>query len=165
MDPDTNGGTDRATWLRTNQGVGVCIAAVITALIVYLLTQDWVYTELRDGFHLGTFTVASAVVMLACAVGMTIDGHRADSEDDMRKMQWRDWLVVAVGLIGCFAYFQLAWNIDFLLITPFFLCAAMYVLGVRPLRTAIIAAVVTTVTIFFLFHLLGIDLPSFLTPG
>lgn len=165
MESDANEEPARNAWIRTNQGVGVCIAVAITALIVYLLTQDWVYAKLRDGFHLGTFTVASAVVMLVCAIALVLDGHKRDTEDDMRKMQAFDWVVVVVALAGCFAYFHLAWNIDFLFVTPVFLCAAMYTLGVRPLRTAAIAAVVTTVTIFSLFYMLGIDLPSFLTPG
>lgn len=157
--------TEKPAWIRTNQGVGVCLVAVFGILIIYLMTQDWVYTELRDGFHLGTFTVVAAVAMLLCAVALVLDRHRHDTDEEMLSVRTRDFLTAIVAALTCFIYFKLAWNVDFLIITPIFLFGGMYILGVRPLRTALFAGVVTTAVIFGLFFLLGIRLPSFLTPA
>ena len=165
MSSNLNEQSSKPAWLRTNQGVGVCLVAVFGILIIYLATQDWAYTRLRDGFHLGTFTIAAAVAMLICAVALILDRHRHETDEEMLSVRARDFLTAILAALTCFVYFKLAWNIDFLIITPIFLFGGMYLLGVRPILTALIAGVVTTVVIFGLFFLLGIRLPSFLTPA
>ena len=60
----------------------------------------------------------------------------------------------------CYVYFELAWRLDFLLVSPVFIAGATYVLGIRPFRAAIAAGVVITVVIYALFRLIGIELPT-----
>lgn len=153
---------DVSRW-KTNRGVGIILTVIFLVLLGYLLNQEWVYNKLRDGFHLGTFTVAAAVCMLLCSITFIVDRHKAVVEEEMVKVSGLDAVVALVTAVTAYAYFLLAWQVDFLAITPIFLCAAMYTLGVRPLRTAIIVSVIGTGTIFGLFFLLGIRLPSFLT--
>jgi hypothetical protein len=54
----------------------------------------------------------------------------------------------------------MAWRIDFILVTPFFMAGGTYVLGIRPLRSAIVAGVVITIVIYGLFRVIGIELPT-----
>ena len=56
--------------------------------------------------------------------------------------------------------FLFAWNVDFLIISPIFLAFATYMLGVRPVSSTIVSGVVVGCVIFFLFKLIGIELPS-----
>lgn len=149
-----------ATWIKSNQGIAACITVAIVVLLVYLASTDWVYQELRDGFRLGAFTVAATVTMLACAVAMLFDKHRHEVDPDVARSSWLDWVIAVVVLGGCYLYFELAWRIDFLLVTPFFLAGATFALGVRPLRSAIVAGVVITAVIYGVFWAIGIPLPE-----
>jgi hypothetical protein len=156
---------NRADWIRTNQGVGVVITALIVVLLIYLSQQEWVFQRLRDGFQLGFFTVVSAVTMLLCSVAMIIDGHKNKTDEEMSAMNRLDFIMPAVVVVICYIYFWLAWRYDFLLVTPVFLAAGIYAFGIRPLRTVIIGGIVITLTIFGLFRLIGIYLPSYIIPA
>lgn len=162
MEGKTTGADGRAGWIKTNQGVGTCIAALVTLLLLYLASKDWVYQELRDGFRLGFFTVISALAMLICAVAMIVDRHRGETDDDMARTGWLDWAIAGGAMALCYLYFELAWGLDFLIVSPFFLAGATFGLGVRPLRSAILAGLVITVVIYGLFRLIGIELPTHL---
>ena len=43
---------------RSNRGIGAGLAIVFALLLAHLLTAEWVYVRLRDGFYLGGFTRA-----------------------------------------------------------------------------------------------------------
>jgi len=150
----------RDDWIKTNQGVACCIAAVSVALLVYLGTSAWAYRELRDGFRLGFFTTVSVLAMLVCALAMMIDRHRGKTDDEMGQVRWIDWVIAAGAMAVCYLYFTLAWKIDFILVTPVFMAGGTYLLGIRPLRSAIVAGVVITIVIYGLFRLIGIELPT-----
>lgn len=150
----------RDEWIKTNQGVACCIAAVSVALLVYLGTSEWAFRELRDGFRLGFFTAVSVFAMLICALAMMVDRHRGQTDDEMAQAHWKDWAIAAGAMAVCYVYFEMAWRIDFILVTPFFMAGGTYVLGIRPLRSAIVAGVIITVTIYGLFRLIGIELPT-----
>jgi len=154
------GAERRGEWIKSNQGVACCIAGVAIALLVYLGFSEWAFRELRDGFRLGFFTAVAVFAMLLCALAMMVDRHRYDTDEEMSQAHWKDWLIAAVAMAICYVYFELAWRIDFIVVTPIFLAGGTYVLGVRPLRSAIVAGVVITVVIYGLFRLLGIELPS-----
>lgn len=154
------GADRRREWIKTNQGVACCIAGVSIALLIYLGSSDWAWLVLRDGFRLGFFTTFSVVAMLLCALAMTVDRHRHETDEEMARAHWKDWAVGAAAMALCYIYFELAWRIDFVLVTPFFLTGATYVLGIRPLRSAAVAGVVITIVIYGLFRLLGIELPT-----
>ena len=83
----------------------------------------------------------------------------------MSAMNRQDFVIPAIAAVVSYIYFELAWRFDFLLVTPVFLAAGIYILGIRPLRTAVIAGVIITVTLFGLFRLIGIHLPSFIIPA
>lgn len=151
--------TRGAGWIKSNQGIGACITIVVGMLVMYLANTDWVYQELRDGFRLGFFPIASAVAMLACGLAMLVDGRRHEVIPDVARSGWLDWAVAIGAMAVCYLYFELAWRIDFLLVTPIFLAGATYVLGVRPLRAAVLAGVLIAVVVYGMFWLIGIDLP------
>jgi len=150
----------RGNWFRTNRGVGACLVGIVLLLLIYLSNEDWVYQVLRDGFRLGFFSVVSALTMLLCAAALLFDSHRNVVEEDVAKAGWLDFIVPVVAVLVCFGYFHLAWKIDFLLVTPVFMFAATWFLGVRPLRSAIIAGLAITIVIFGLFWSIGIYLPT-----
>jgi len=147
-------------WLRSNQGVAACISVALVALLGYLAGSDWVYRELRDGFRLGFFTVVSVLAMLLCALVMLVDRHRHVVEPEVADSRWSDWAIAVGAMAACELYFELAWRIDFLLVTPLFVAGASYALGVRPLRSALLAGVVTSGVIYGVFRLIGIRLPT-----
>jgi Tripartite tricarboxylate transporter TctB family len=155
--------TDEArapSWIRTNQGVAVCIAAVAVALLVYLAQSEWAFRLLRDGFHLGFFTAVAVVAMLVCALAMIVDGYRHDVEDDMAVVRWQDWVLAIGAMALCYLYFALAWQFGFLLVTPIFMAAATYALGARPASTAVLSGLAMTAIIYGLFWLIRIELPA-----
>ena len=165
MDSDTDQGSVQSNWIRTNQGVGVLVSAATVVLLGYLATQDWVYEELRDGFHLGTFTLVSVFAILACGISLIVDKRKKTVEEDLAKSRPIEFVYAVIMLVACYAYYELAWKVDYLLVTPVFLFGGMYILGVRPAYVAAITSVVTTAVLFGLFYLIGLDLPSFLTPA
>lgn len=165
MNSDTDQGSVQSSWMRTNQGVGVLITVATVVLLAYLTTQDWVYQQLRDGFHLGTFTLVSAIAILVCGISLIIDKRKKTVEEDLAKARPIEFVYAVIMLVICYVYYELAWRVDYLLVTPAFLFGGMYILGVRPVYIAAITAVVTTVVLFGLFYLIGLDLPSFLTPA
>ncbi|MEQ8193711.1 MAG: tripartite tricarboxylate transporter TctB family protein [Rhodospirillales bacterium] len=164
MSEHTSDSGAQTPWIKTNQGMAVCTSAAVGVLLIYLLSSDWVYEKLRDGFHLGTFSVVSGITMLICTVSMIFDSEKDKTDEEMAALTWRDWGVAFVSVVACFVYFQLAWSFDFLVVSPFFLCAGMYLLGVRPLRSAITSSVIMTVAIYGIFRLIGISLPSVIIP-
>lgn len=157
---ESAGAEGRVPWIKTNRGVACCIAGVSVALLLYLGLSEWAYRELRDGFRLGFFTAVAVVAMLICALSMMVDRRRDDTDAEMLQSRWTDWVIAFAAMAICYVYFELAWRIDFILVTPIFMAGATYILGVRPLRSAIVAGVVITVVIYGLFRLIGIELPS-----
>ncbi len=154
-------GTDKgAGWIKTNQGVATCIAAVVAVLLLYLASSEWAFQVLRDGFRLGFFTAVATVAMLVCAVAMIVDRHRSEIDEDIARSGWLDWAVAGGAMALCYLYFELAWRLDFLLVTPFFIAGATFALGVRPVRSAILAGVAITAVIYVLFRIIGIELPT-----
>jgi len=165
LDGETGGSNKRADWIRTNQGLGVVLSVLIVALLIYLSLQEWVFEILRDGFYLGFFTILATFAMLLCSVAMIFDGHKRESDKQMSAINRQDFIIPAIAAVACYIYFELAWRFDFLLVTPIFLATGVYVLGIRPLRMAVIAGVIITVTLFGLFRLIGIYLPSYIIPA
>lgn len=156
---NATGGREVA-WIKSNQGIAACITVVMVLLLAYLASTDWVYEKLRDGFRLGSFTVVATLAMLGCSVSMLFDKHRHEVDPDVARSSWLDW-AIAFGAMGAsYLYFELAWRVDFLLVTPVFLASGTFALGVRPLRSAIIAGVVITAFVYGIFWAIGIPLPE-----
>jgi hypothetical protein len=129
-----------------------------------LYRSDWAHETLRDGFTLGFFPLAGVVAMLACTLMLVFDAHRREVEEGVATIGWRGWLQCGALLLGCYAYFVVAQAIGYLLTSPFFLFILMYLLGVRPWATALIASVIMTLVVYGLFTALGVALPSGVLP-
>lgn len=169
---------DKVAWIRTNRGVAACVTALCVVLLAYMLGQDWVYDEQRDGFLLGFFPVVGAVAILICGLAMTVDRLSHDTTPEMATIRLRHVANSLLALATMGVYFVLAWDAhfaqdwlrvlldvipmtgEFILWTPIFLAIGMYFLGVRPVGSALIAGVIVGLVIFGLFLLIGITLPS-----
>lgn len=164
-------------WLRTNQGVATCLSLIFVGLLGFLLSQDWVFQQQRDGFRLGFFTLVSAGTMLVCSVFAMFGRQKSDTTPEMAKILPKHWLRALIALAVMGVYYILAWDAhfsqewlrsildiipftgDFLLWTMAFLTLGMMVLGVRPISSAIVAGLIVSIIIFWLFLAIGIDLP------
>lgn len=166
------------SWIRTNRGIAACMAVLFAILLIYLLNQDWVYDKQRDGFHLGFFSVVGAIAMIVCCVSMMFDRLKSGTTPELASIRLAHigHGVLALAMMGI--YFILAWDVhfaqpwlrgildvipltgEFILWTPIFMGAGMYLLGVRPAQSAAIAGVVVGIVIFGLFRIIGITLPS-----
>lgn len=174
----TSGG--RTAWIRTNRGTAVLMTAAFLVLTIYLLTQDWVYDKQRDGFRLGFFTMVGAGAMALCSLSMVFDRLKDQTTPELATFRLGH-LGRAIGALAMMGvYFILAWNDhfaqdwlrpilniipltgEFLFWTPVFMTIGMYLLGVRPARAALTAAIIISVVIFGLFRIIGITLPSVL---
>jgi len=153
-------GESRGNWIRTNRGIGTVLVGIVVLLLIYLSTEDWVYQTLRDGFRLGFFSVFAAFTMLACAIVLLFDGQKDEVIEDVARAGKWEFIVPVIVVAVCFGYFKVAWEIDFLLVTPVMMAIGTYALGVRPITTAIIAGVIMTITIYGLFWAIGIELPT-----
>ncbi len=169
---------ERASWIRSNQGAGTIIAALCAILLIYLLNQDWVYDEQRDGFRLGFFPVLGAGLMLLCALALLADRQRRATTPEMAAIRPARTGAALLGLALMGVYYVLAWNAhfsqdwlrglldlipltgEFVLWTFVFMTLGMVLLGVRPVRSAAVASAVISVVVFGLFRLIGIALPS-----
>lgn len=165
-------------WIRTNRGMATCLAVLLVILLAYLLAQEWVYDKQRDGFRLGFFTIVGAVAMIACCISMMFDRLKNATTPELATMRLAHvgQGLIALAIMG--VYFILAWDVhfaqewlrvlldvipltgEFVLWTALFVGFAMFLLGVRPVRSAVIAGVVVSIVIFGLFRLIGITLPS-----
>jgi uncharacterized membrane protein len=146
----------KTPWVKTNRGVATCMTIFFLVLLGYLFSQDWVYQTQRDGFRLGFFTVVAALAMLICSVVMIFDRFKDDTTPEILGLRAKHWLRALLVLVICYAYFYLAWNIDFLIISPIFLAFSSYMLGVRPVSSAIISGVTVGFVFLFLLRLIGI---------
>ncbi len=152
------------SWWRTNQGVGVALSVAIGILLIHLLLSDWVYRDLRDGFKLGFFPLVSVIATLFCSLVLIIDSHRHEVEEDLEGIDWRSWLYCVSLIFGCYVFFESAQAIGFLIASPIFLSVFIYLLGVRPWTSALVAAVVMTVLVYGIFSVFGVPMPQGILP-
>jgi len=151
-------------WVVTNQGVGTLLTVILGAFLIHLLLTEWVHRDLRDGFKLGFFPVAGVIAMMLCTIALMFDSRRRQITDDLRDIEWKNWLYCFAALIGCYVYFALSELIGFLLVTPVFLFVLMYFLGVRPWTTALASGAIVTVIVYGLFRMLGIAMTQGILP-
>lgn len=153
-----------AGWLRTKQGIGVVFLLALGAYFVYLAFVPWAGTEMRDGFTLAFFPVLGAGLMALCAAVMTVDSYRKEAPPELAALDLRG-LALTLGVVaGSYGYFELMLRIGFLLATPVFLFALMFVLGLKAVRSALGASLVMTLIIYGLFRLIGVTLPQGILP-
>ncbi len=151
-------------WIRTNQGIGVLLTGFLLAYLGFLQLSPWVHDELRDGFTLGFFPVTGVVFMLLCTVTLILDRSRRERIGELENMRWK-WFLFCLGvLVASGIYFYLIIEIGFLLVSPVFLSAFIFALGLRSWSGCLSSGAVMTVLVYGLFKLIGIDLPPGILP-
>lgn len=146
-------------WIRTNQGMGATLFVLAAALFAYLWFQPWSGRVMRDGFTLGFFPLLGVGAIIACSLLLMVDGFRREVPEDFSNARLIDIPIIVGMVVAIFTYFHASRLTGFVIATPFYLFAFMFVLGTRPLHIAGLAAIGLTITIYVLFRLLGIDLP------
>jgi len=153
-------GRPKFSWLRRNQGAGIILASLFTALLVYILLTPWAHRKLRDGFTLGFFPALAVSLSIIFSLIMIFDSHRREVLTSLEGISLKSSLGVVLAVLVSWVYFAAMRKIGFLIATPFFLLVAMYVLGLKPLRNVLIAAVSMTAIVYAIFRVMGIELPS-----
>jgi len=146
-------------WLKCNQGVGVILTSLFTALFLYIELSPWAHRKLRDGFSLGFFPAVAIVLSIIFSLILIFDSRRKEVLQDLETLNLKSFLGAVIAVVGSWLYFSLMREIGFLIVTPFFLLLAMYVLGLRPWRKTFVIAVPMTVIVYGIFRVMGIALP------
>jgi len=105
-----------------------------------------------------------AAALAVCGALLIVSGVRNralqpwyETADWMRS--GRHFIAFAAIVVGVAAYVWLADDVGFLIVAPILLFIWLNVLGVRPLRAAVIAAVATLVIWYAFYKLLRVPLP------
>lgn len=154
-----------SNWWRSNQAIGLYLVLIIGALFAYIWFQPWTHRIMRDGFRLGMMPMIGLGLMMICAAAMLADPLRRETPDALQDARLSDaWLPVIMlgGIAVCF--WAMSW-LGFVLAAPPFLLAFMLWFGLRPVRLAVILAVVVPVVVFGFFTLLGVRLPRGVLAG
>ncbi len=146
-------------WLKCNQGVGVILTSLFTALLIYIHLSPWAHRKLRDGFTLGFFPAVAIVLSIIFSLILIFDSRRKEVLPDLETLTFKSLLSAVLAVVVSWVYFAAMREIGFLIVTPFFLLLAMYVLGLRPWRKTFIIAVPMTVIVYGIFRVMGIALP------
>ena len=154
-----------SNWWRSNQAIGLYLLLIIGALFGYIWLQPWTHRVMRDGFLLGMMPMLGVGLMLLCAAAMLFDPLRREQPEGLQDARLSDaWvpLVMLAGIALCF--WAMSW-LGFILAAPPFLLAFMLWFGLRPLRMALILAVVMPAVVFAFFTMLGVRLPRGILAG
>jgi len=65
-------------WLKCNQGVGVILTSLFTALFLYIELSPWAHRKLRDGFSLGFFPAVAIVLSIIFSLILIFDSRRKE---------------------------------------------------------------------------------------
>jgi len=147
-------------WSTRNQCAGFILASLFTALLIYIQLNPWAHRKLRDGFTLGFFPAIAVVLSIIFSLIMIFDSHRKEVLPALETLNLKSLVGVVLAVVVSWAYFGVMRKIGFLIVTPFFLFLAMYVLGLKPLRNVLVTAVSMTVIVYSIFRVMGIELPS-----
>ena len=146
-------------WLKTNQGVGAFLSLLLIAFLIKLQFTEWVHLELRDGFTLGFFPRMGVGLMLLFTAVMIIDRYKEKEVKELDIINRNSIFVGAIVLLGSYVYFAFMVRIGYILVTPFFMWAFIYLMGVPSLKYSVVSSLAVTVFVYALFTGLGINLP------
>jgi len=152
-------------WLKCNQGVGVILTSFFTALLIYIYLNPWAHRKLRDGFSLGFFPAVAIVLSIIFSLILIFDSRRKEVLPDLETLKLKSFLGAVIAVVGSWLYFSLMREIGFLIVTPFFLLLAMYVLGSKSWRNTVLVAAFMTVIVYGIFRAMGIALPPGILSG
>ena len=146
-------------WFKTNQGVGVIMAVLFSALLIYIQTSPWSHRKLRDGFSLGFFPSLAVGLLIVLSLILIFDSRRKQISDRLENLTFRYFLSTLLAVIFCFLYFKAMLAIGFVITTPVFLLLSIYALGIKSRRTLLTASFLITVIVYAIFYVMGIKLP------
>lgn len=146
-------------WLKCNQGVGVILTSLFTALLIYIELNPWAHRKLRDGFSLGFFPAVAIVLSIIFSLILIFDSRRKEVLPDLETLTFTSLLSAVLAVVASWVYFAAMREIGFLITTPFFLLFAMYALGSKSWRNTLLAAAFITVIVYGIFRAMGIELP------
>lgn len=146
-------------WLTRNQGAGFILVLIFTALLCYIQLTPWAHRKLRDGFTLGFFPAVAVGLCIIFSLIIIFDSRRKEALPALETLDLRSFVGIILAVIISGAYFAAMRKIGFLIATPFYLFIAMYVLGLKTLRNLLVTAVSMTVIVYFIFRVMGIELP------
>jgi hypothetical protein len=147
-------------WFKSNQGIGVMMTFLFTALLTYIQTTSWAHIKLRDGFKLGFFPTFAVLLLSVFSLVLIFDSRRNQAPDRLENLSFKYFVSTIIATFCCLVYFKIMTTAGFLLATPFFLLFSMYVLGIKSLRTLLTAAFLITGIVYIVFRLMGIELPT-----
>jgi hypothetical protein len=152
-------------WFSSNQGIGVIMALLFSALLIYIQMSPWAHRKLRDGFTLGFFPSVAVILLITLSIILIFDSRRKQIPDRLENLTFKYFSFTVLAVIFCFLYFKAMLAIGFLITTPFFLLLSIYVLGIKSLRSLLTAAILITVIVYAIFRIMGIQLPPVHLPG
>ncbi len=146
-------------WLKTTHGIGAVVSLWVIAFLIKLQFTEWVHLELRDGFTLGFFPRMGVGLMLLFTAAMMFDAYKKKKVEELDVINRNSIFVGAVVLLGSYTYFFFMVRIGYILVTPFFMWAFIYLMGVPSLKYSVVSSLAVTVFVYALFTGLGINLP------
>ena len=152
-------------WLKSNQGVGVILTSLFTALLIYIELSPWAHRKLRDGFTLGFFPAVAVGLSIFFSLIIIFDSRRREVLQGLKPFTFTSALSAVLAVVVSWLYFALMRRIGFLIVTPFFLLLAMFALGAQSWRNTLLAAVFITVIVYGIFRVMGIELPLGILSG
>ena len=154
-----------SNWWRSNQAIGLYLLLIIGALFTYIWLQPWTHRVMRDGFLLGMMPMMGVGLMMLCAAAMVFDPLRREQPETLQDARISDAWLPVIMLAGIAICFWAMSRLGFILAAPPFLLAFMLWFGLRPVRMAIILAVIVPAVVFAFFTLLGVRLPRGILAG
>jgi hypothetical protein len=164
-DRGLKGANAMGKWLKCNQGAGVILTSLFTALLIYIELKPWAHRKLRDGFSLGFFPAVAVVLSIIFSLILIFDGRRKEVPSALETLTFKSGLSAVLAVVVSWAYFALMREIGFLIVTPFFLLLAMAALGAQSWRNTLLIASFMTVIVYGIFRVMGIELPLGILSG
>ena len=148
-----------ASWWKTNQGAGAVMTFLFALLLLHVIFFTDAFRPLRDGFLLGLFPMMTAAMCVAFAALMLVDRLRKKVIAEYARLDWKfvGFVVGAIAWSGVFFWFLI--KIGFVVTAPIFMFGLIYSLGLRPARTAFLAGLAISTTVFAIFWIIGARLP------
>lgn len=152
-------------WLKCNQGVGVILTSLFAGLLIYIQLSPWAHRKLRDGFTLGFFPAVAIVLSIIFSLILIFDSRRKEVPPGLETLTSKSVLATVLAVVVSWLYFIAMKRIGFLIVTPFYLLFAMYVLGSQSWRYSIVVAALMTLIVYGIFRIMGIELPPGMLSG
>jgi len=88
-DRGLKGANAMGKWLKCNQGAGVILTSLFTALLIYIELKPWAHRKLRDGFSLGFFPAVAVVLSIIFSLILIFDGRRKEVPSALETLTFK----------------------------------------------------------------------------